>query len=46
MALLSQAHWHKANQLSRTIEHVELSTRGDFNQYFTSNLDFPEENIW
>jgi len=46
MVLLSKAYWNKANQLSRTIEHVELSTRTDFNKYFTSNLNFPEENTW
>jgi uncharacterized 2Fe-2S/4Fe-4S cluster protein (DUF4445 family) len=46
MALLSRDHWDKANRLSRSIEHVELSTRTDFNRYFTSSLDFPEENLW
>lgn len=46
MVLLSKAHWQKANELARFIEHIELSTRLDFNQYFIENIDFPEENLW
>jgi uncharacterized 2Fe-2S/4Fe-4S cluster protein (DUF4445 family) len=46
MALLSRPHWQKANELSKSIEHVELSTHHDFNRYFVDNLDFPQENLW
>ena len=28
------------------IEHIELSSRPDFNQYFIENMDFPRENLW
>jgi uncharacterized 2Fe-2S/4Fe-4S cluster protein (DUF4445 family) len=46
MVLLSRSNWQKANHLARSIEHIELSTRSDFNQYFVQNLDFPHENVW
>ncbi|MGD9334997.1 MAG: ASKHA domain-containing protein [Desulfobacterales bacterium] len=46
MALLSRPHWQKANELSKSIEHVELSTHIDFNRYFVDNLNFPQENLW
>jgi uncharacterized 2Fe-2S/4Fe-4S cluster protein (DUF4445 family) len=46
MALLSRSHWGKAVHLAQTIEHVELSRRKDFSDYFIKNLDFPEINIW
>lgn len=46
MVLLSRAYWRKANELSEFIEHVELSTRLDFNEHFVEHLDFPNENVW
>ena len=46
MVLLSKAYWQMANELSHSIEHVELSTRLDFNEYFIESLNFPEENLW
>jgi uncharacterized 2Fe-2S/4Fe-4S cluster protein (DUF4445 family) len=45
MVLLSKDYWHWANELSDTIEHVELSSRLDFNDYFIRNMDFPRENL-
>ena len=46
MVLLSKAYWQMANELAHSIEHIELSTRLDFNQYFLESLNFPEENLW
>lgn len=46
LALLSRRHWQMAKDLVNFIEHVELSCRPDFNEYFVEHLDFPEENIW
>ncbi len=46
MVLLSKAYWQKANELAHSIEHIELSTRLDFNEYFVESLNFPEENLW
>jgi uncharacterized 2Fe-2S/4Fe-4S cluster protein (DUF4445 family) len=43
MALLSKAYWRWANELVEFIEHVELSSQGDFTGHFISNMDFPEE---
>ena len=43
MVLLSKNYWQMANQLSNSIEHIELSTRLDFNHYFIQHMDFPEE---
>jgi len=45
MVLLSKAYWNKANELTDFIEHVELSSRLDFNQYFIEQMDFPQENM-
>jgi uncharacterized 2Fe-2S/4Fe-4S cluster protein (DUF4445 family) len=45
MVLLSKDYWHVANDLSDTIEHIELSSRLDFNEYFVQNMDFPRENL-
>ena len=45
MVLLSQGYWQEANDLADFIEHVELSSRLDFNQYFIEQMDFPKENI-
>ncbi len=46
MVLLSKAYWQKANELAHSIEHIELSTRLDFNEYFVESLNFPQENLW
>jgi len=46
MALLSKRHWHRAQQLAHTIEHVELSLSGEFTECFIANMDFPGVNIW
>jgi hypothetical protein len=35
-----------AKTVTNFIEHVELSYRRDFNQYFIEQMDFPSENIW
>ena len=43
MVLLAKRYWRRANELASTIEHVELSTRPDFNEYFIENLDFPQK---
>ena len=46
MVLLSRPYWQMANELAKSIEHVELSTHLDFNRYFVDNLDFPDTNLW
>ena len=46
MALLSKNHWQRAKDIAAFIEHVELSYRHDFNQYFIEHMDFPKENLW
>ncbi|MDQ7785769.1 MAG: ASKHA domain-containing protein [Desulfomonilaceae bacterium] len=46
MVLLSKDCWKRAEDLSDFIEHVELSSRLDFNDYFVEHLDFPTENMW
>lgn len=46
MVLLSKTYWQMANELAHSIEHIELSTRLDFNEYFVESLNFPEENFW
>jgi len=46
MVLLSKKHWRMARDLIDFIEHVELSFRNDFNEYFIEQMDFPKENIW
>ena len=46
MVLLSKDHWKRASMLADSIEHIELSSQHDFNEYFVDNLDFPRENIW
>ncbi|UCG12535.1 MAG: DUF4445 domain-containing protein [Deltaproteobacteria bacterium] len=46
MVLLSKDYWRIANDLAHSIEHIELSTRLDFNEHFIENLNFPEENLW
>jgi uncharacterized 2Fe-2S/4Fe-4S cluster protein (DUF4445 family) len=46
MVLLSKDYWQTANDLVEFIEHVELSSRLDFNSYFIEHMDFPQENVW
>ncbi|MFC1964981.1 ASKHA domain-containing protein [Chloroflexota bacterium] len=43
MALLSRRYWQAAAKLAQFIEHIELSYRADFNQYFIKQMDFPKE---
>ena len=45
MALLSKDSWQMANELGDSIEHIELSSRLDFNEYFIEQMDFPGENL-
>jgi len=46
MALLSKKHWQMAKDLIDFIEHIELSYRPDFNEYFVEQMDFPMVNLW
>jgi uncharacterized 2Fe-2S/4Fe-4S cluster protein (DUF4445 family) len=46
MTLLSRGHWRMARALARGIEHVELSSRSDFNHYFVEHMNFPTQNLW
>jgi uncharacterized 2Fe-2S/4Fe-4S cluster protein (DUF4445 family) len=46
MVLLSKKHWRMAKELIGFIEHIELSFRQDFNEYFIEQMDFPKENVW
>ena len=46
MVLLSKACWYKINQLSDFLEHIELSSRPEFNDCFIDHLDFPQSNLW
>ncbi len=46
MVLLSRNYWETANELSDFIEHIELSSRLDFDQYFVEHMDFPKETMW
>lgn len=41
MVLLNEEYWNMANELANSIEHIELSSRLDFNQHFVDNMDFP-----
>jgi len=45
MVLLSKDYWQMANKLTDFIEHIELSSRLDFNQYFIEQMDFPKDNL-
>jgi uncharacterized 2Fe-2S/4Fe-4S cluster protein (DUF4445 family)/CBS domain-containing protein len=45
MVLLSKSYWQMAGELGHFIEHVELSSRVDFNEYFIEQIDFPEEQL-
>jgi uncharacterized 2Fe-2S/4Fe-4S cluster protein (DUF4445 family) len=46
MVLLSRGFWPLINRMTDSLEHVELSTRLDFNDYFVENMDFPDQNLW
>jgi len=46
LVLLVKRYWQTATELAQFIEHIELSNRADFNQYFVEHMDFPEENLW
>ena len=46
MVLLSKKHWRMARDLIDFIEHVELSFRHDFDEYFVEQMDFSQENVW
>ncbi|MFC2058178.1 ASKHA domain-containing protein [Chloroflexota bacterium] len=46
MTLLIKSYWQKANDLVNFIEHIELSSRPDFYQYFIEEMNFPKENMW
>ncbi|MBA7475166.1 MAG: DUF4445 domain-containing protein [Dehalococcoidia bacterium] len=45
LILLVKRYWQTAAELAQFIEHVELSNRADFNQYFIKHMDFPEESL-
>jgi uncharacterized 2Fe-2S/4Fe-4S cluster protein (DUF4445 family) len=44
MVLLCGNYWQTANELADAIEHIELSSRLDFNQHFIENMDFPQDS--
>jgi uncharacterized 2Fe-2S/4Fe-4S cluster protein (DUF4445 family) len=46
MVLLSKKHWRMAEELVGFIEHIELSYRHDFNEYFIEHMDFPRKDAW
>ncbi len=46
MVLLSKEYWRKINGLADFLEHVELSSHSDFNEYFIEHMDFSTENLW
>ncbi|MBE0481450.1 MAG: DUF4445 domain-containing protein, partial [Dehalococcoidia bacterium] len=41
MVLLSREYWQKAAELTDFVEHIELSSRPDFNDYFVEQMNFP-----
>jgi uncharacterized 2Fe-2S/4Fe-4S cluster protein (DUF4445 family) len=43
IVLLSKDYWKMANLLAHSIEHVELSSRLDFNRHFIDQMDFPRD---
>jgi uncharacterized 2Fe-2S/4Fe-4S cluster protein (DUF4445 family) len=45
LVLLVKRYWQTATELTQFIEHIELSNRADFNQYFVEHMDFPEEGL-
>jgi len=46
MVLLTKKYWRKTDQLARFIQHVELSSRYDFNEHFIQHMSFPKQNTW
>lgn len=44
MVLMVRQYWQTAADLVRFIEHVELSWRADFNQYFVEHMGFPGDH--
>lgn len=46
MVLLSRGHWRLARTLAKGIDHVELSSRPEFNDHFVEQMDFPTRNLW
>ena len=42
LVLLPKSYWQTATELTQFIEHIELSNRSDFNQYFVEHMGFPE----
>lgn len=44
LVLLVRDYWQRAAELSRFIEHIELSWRFDFNQYFIEHMSFDGGN--
>jgi len=45
MVLLSKGYWQMACELGNLVEHVELSSRLEFNEYFVEQIDFPKEKL-
>jgi len=45
LVLLVKRYWQTATELAQFIEHIELSNRADFNQYFVEHMDFPEDGL-
>lgn len=46
MVILARNSWHMARLLADFIDHIELSHRADFNQYFIEHMDFPKAYLW
>jgi uncharacterized 2Fe-2S/4Fe-4S cluster protein (DUF4445 family) len=46
MVLLSRRCWEKSADITRLVEHVELSSHPDFFDHFIDEMDFPTENVW
>ncbi len=47
MVLLVKKYWQTADELVQFIEHIELSQRSDFNQYFIEHMGFPNKrSLW
>jgi uncharacterized 2Fe-2S/4Fe-4S cluster protein (DUF4445 family) len=46
MVLLSKKYWRMAEDVTKFVENIELSSRRDFNEYFVEQLNFPKENMW
>jgi uncharacterized 2Fe-2S/4Fe-4S cluster protein (DUF4445 family) len=45
MVLLAKSYWRLAGELSNFVEHVELSSRLDFNEHFVEQIDFSKEKL-